>query len=69
MLKEVKMFTIICDGCGKDVNDDTDYSAWNDESYVYDIRQEADWEKVDDKHYCTDCYEYDDDDEIIIKSK
>jgi hypothetical protein len=69
MLKEVKMFTIICDGCGKDVNDDTDYSAWNDESYVDDIRQEADWEKVDDKHYCTDCYEYDDDDEIIIKSK
>jgi hypothetical protein len=63
------MFTIICDGCGKDVNDDTDYSAWNDESYVDDIRQEADWEKVDDKHYCTDCYEYDDDDEIIIKSK
>lgn len=67
MLKEVKMFTIICDGCGKDVNDDTDYSGWDDESYVDDIRQEADWEKVNDQHYCTDCYEYDDDDELIIK--
>ena len=69
MLKEVKMFTIVCDGCGEDVNDDTDYSCWNDENYVEDIRHEAGWEKVNDKHYCNDCFKYDDNDELIIKNK
>ena len=69
MLKELKMFTIVCDSCGCDVNEPSDYAGWNDESYVEEIRLEASWEKVDDKHYCNDCYEYDDNDELIIKSK
>ena len=69
MLKEVKMFTIVCDGCGKDVNENTDYSCWNDENANEDIREEAGWEKVDDKHYCTKCFEYDDNDELIIKNQ
>ena len=68
MVKEVKMFTIVCDSCGKNVNDDTDYSCWNDKSYNEEIRQEAGWEKVDDEHYCIDCFEYDDDDELVIKN-
>jgi hypothetical protein len=29
MIKEVKMFTMVCDSCGKDVNEDTEYSCWN----------------------------------------
>lgn len=69
MLKEVTMYTIVCDSCGCDVNYDTDYSCWNDENYVDEIRQEAGWEKVDDKHYCTDCFEYDDNDELTIKNQ
>jgi hypothetical protein len=69
MLKEVKMFTIICDGCKKDVNADADYSCWNEESVLEEIRQEAGWEKVDEKHYCIDCFEYDDNDKLVIKNK
>jgi hypothetical protein len=69
MVKEVKMFTIVCDGCGKDVNDGSEYAGWNEENYVEEIRAEADWEKVDDEHYCTDCFEYDDNDELIIKNQ
>lgn len=69
MLKEVKMYTIVCDGCGKDVNENTDYSCWNDEDANEEIRQEAGWEKVDNKHYCTDCFEYDDNDELILKNQ
>jgi hypothetical protein len=69
MVKEVKMFTIVCDGCGKDVNEDSDYSCWNDINYNEEIRQEAGWEKVDDKHYCNKCFECDDNDELIIKTK
>lgn len=69
MLKEVKMYTIVCDSCGCDVNADTEFSCWNDKNYVDDIRDDAGWEKVDDKHYCTDCFEYDDNDELIIKNQ
>lgn len=69
MIQEVKMYTIVCDGCGCDVNEDSGYAGWNDEEYVDDIRQEAGWEKVDDKHYCTDCFEYDDDDQLVIFEK
>jgi hypothetical protein len=68
MLKEVKMFTIVCDNCGCDVNADSDYSCWNDENCVEEIRQEAGWVKYDDEHYCPDCFEYDDEDELIIKN-
>jgi len=66
MIKIVKMYTIICDNCGKDVNEGEEYAAWNDEGFAQDIAMEADWIKEDDKHYCTDCYEYDDDDNLII---
>jgi hypothetical protein len=67
MIQEVTMFTIICDGCGKDVCDGTEYSAWNDTSYVVDSAIEENWHVEDGKHYCPDCFEYDDDDNLIIK--
>jgi hypothetical protein len=68
MLKEVKMFTIVCDNCDKDVNYESEYSGWSEESYVEEIRQEAGWVKYDDEHYCPDCFEYDDEDELVIKN-
>lgn len=30
MIKELKMYTVVCDNCGKDSNDGTDYSCWSD---------------------------------------
>lgn len=69
MIKQVKMFTIKCDGCGLDVNHNTEHSCWNDVSYLEDIRYEAGWEKIEEKHYCNDCFEYDDNDEIILLKK
>ena len=66
MVKEVKMYTIVCDSCGCDVNEDSGYSCWSDEDANEDIREEAGWEKVDGKHYCTDCFEYDDNDELVL---
>ena len=69
MIKELTMFTVICDGCGKDVNKDADYSCWDDKLYAQDIAMEADWVTVCGKHYCTDCYYYDEDDKLIIQAK
>jgi hypothetical protein len=69
MLKQVTMYTIVCDGCGKDVNADTDYSCWSEIEHNEEVRHEAGWEKLDEKHYCTDCFEYDDNDELIINQE
>lgn len=69
MIKEEKMFTIICDGCGRDVCEGTEFSAWNDAGYVQDEAKEENWINEDDKHYCPDCYEYDDDDNLFVKLK
>lgn len=69
MIKELKMYTIICDGCGKDVCDGSEYSGWNEELYLEDIASEASWIKENDKHYCTDCFKYDDEDNLIIKNE
>ena len=66
MLKEVKMYTVVCDNCGKDVNKDAEYSAWNDKNYAVEVAMESDWIKENDKHYCPDCFTYDDDDNLLI---
>lgn len=69
MIKEVKMYTVICDNCGKDVCENAEYSCWNDEIYAKDTAMEDDWITEGEKHYCTDCYEYDGEDNLIIKNK
>jgi hypothetical protein len=66
MIQEITMYTIICDGCKKDVCEGTGYSAWSDAGYVQDVVMEEDWITDDGKHYCADCFEYDDDDNLII---
>lgn len=69
MIKEVTMYTVVCDSCGKDLLKNEEYSAWNDARYVEDIAIEDNWSKQDDNHYCPDCYEYDDDDNLIVNPK
>jgi hypothetical protein len=69
MIQEVKMYTIFCDICGCDVNEGSEFAGWNDKSYLEDVAQEEGWKKLDDKHYCTECFEYDDDDELVIFDK
>ena len=64
MIKDKTVYTYICDKCGKDICDETDYIGWNDLG-VYDIYDEG-WVEVGDKHYCPDCYDYNEEDELII---
>lgn len=63
------MYTVVCDNCGKDSNADSDFSCWNDEDWAQELAMESDWIKEEDKYYCPDCYEYDDDDNFVIKTK
>lgn len=61
------MYTVICDNCGHDSNENGEYSGWSDSSYAVDVAKDCEFEEIDDKHYCPNCYEYDDDDKLIIK--
>ncbi len=65
MIKEVTMYTVICDNCGADVNKDQEYSCWGDRGYARDFAVDADWVEVDDKHYCDQCFSYDDGNLVI----
>lgn len=65
-VKKVEMYTLVCDGCGKDVCDNEEYSSWNDKGFLKEIASEAHWQEIDDKDYCTDCYEFDSEDNLIV---
>lgn len=67
MIKQVEMFTVICDNCGKDCNKDTEYSCWNSRLSAEDVAIDSDWIKEKNNHYCSDCYWYDDNDNLILK--
>lgn len=69
MYKEFQTFTLICDNCGKDSNAECEYCGWDDKDYVLDCAKEDNWIEENDKHYCPDCYEYDDEDNLVLKSK
>jgi hypothetical protein len=66
MIKEVTMYTVICDNCGKDVMEDQEYAGWNDKDFAELEATESDWIKEKDNHYCNDCYFYDDEDELRL---
>lgn len=70
MVKPVIMYTVICDNCGVDSNKDSDVSCWSEKSYSVDCAIDDGWiedDSDDEKHYCKHCYEYDEQDNLIIK--
>ena len=67
MIKEIIMYTVACDNCGRDVNRDLEFSCWADKQTSVDIAQDLDWHKEGEKHYCPNCFEFDDNDKLIIK--
>ena len=52
---------MICDVCGADLCDNTEFSCIDEESLDIEMR-EHDWLQIDDKtHYCSSCTEWDED--------
>jgi len=66
MIKEITMYTAICDNCGADICTGTDYGGWCRDGIEVELDSQ-DWLTIDDKHYCSDCCTYDDDDNLILK--
>lgn len=70
MIYEVKMFSAKCDNCDKEYMEaHNGWSAMSDESGLVELMSNDDWHVHDDgnKHYCSDCYTIDDEDNLIIK--
>lgn len=68
-IQKVEMFTVVCDNCKKSADSGTDYYCWSDESTAKDVAIEAGFINEEGFDYCPDCYEYDDDDNLTIKSE
>ena len=56
-LKEVTMYTVICDGCGKDAGEGSEIVAWSDQSGAVETADYSDWSvhRSDGRHLCFDC--------------
>ena len=66
MIKEFKCYTLLCDNCGADLNEDSDYSGYNDEDYNYEVADQEDWIEKDGEWFCSNCCTFDDNGEPII---
>ena len=60
MIKPVTMYSVICDRYEKSFVDKFNgIIAYFDEGTVKQQAMESEWAEIGDKHYCTDCYEFD----------
>ena len=71
MIKPVTMYSVVCDRCGKPFIDEFNgIAAWLDEGTAKEQAMESEWAEIGDKHYCPDCYEFDEElDDFIPKKK
>lgn len=59
MMKEVTMYTVVCDRCGTSADEGTDYSAWTCQDGARMTAEANGYMVIDDKDYCSDCVELD----------
>jgi len=66
-IHKVEMYTVVCDNCNTDIGSMQDYCALNDKEAAEENALASDWIKVDNKHYCDECFSYDDSDNLVLK--
>jgi len=69
MKKQVEMFTVQCDNCKKDFEEDYNgCSCWGDFDDAWENASDSNWIYGDDfdTHYCPECYSYNDEDKLIV---
>lgn len=69
MIKEAKIYTVICDNCKKDLFEGSEYAGYTSEKYTLDVAKEAGWIEHNENNYCPDCYDWDDFDDIFIRTE
>jgi hypothetical protein len=74
MIVEVKVLSIKCDGCGKEFLNEEDHCYYPDRSSITDAVQDdeswhTDESKSVPKHYCPNCWIYDNEGEVKLTIK
>ena len=54
MIKQVTMYSVVCDRCGNIFETDL-CIAWTDKQSAIYYALESEWKEIGDKHYCPDC--------------
>lgn len=57
---------IQCDNCKEVLENHDGHNLMPDDLAIENMANEYEWERVDKKHYCQECYHYDDNGNIII---
>jgi hypothetical protein len=57
MIKEITVYTVICDRCGADSNKDSEHVGWTTIDAALDLAGESGWWFEDEKHLCANCWE------------
>lgn len=69
MIQKITMYTCVCDNCKKSADEGSEWSCWGDESTASEMAMEANFIEHEGKDYCSDCWYYDDNDNILIDEK
>ncbi len=73
MIKKVSMFSLTCSNCGELLGEEDGVIAWESKESLLTVANDSGWGTIiypqpgADKHYCPECYEYDDNGNIICK--
>ena len=59
MIKQVTYYDIICDRCGKSFREESN-TCYPDTESAEITAMYSEWRAMREKHYCPECYEYDD---------
>jgi hypothetical protein len=65
MKHPVTLYTITCDSCNKNICDGTEFSCL-DEQWLDCEMSDQDWLEHEGKHYCSNCCEWDENEENKI---
>ncbi|MEO5991162.1 MAG: hypothetical protein ABIP68_05960 [Ferruginibacter sp.] len=68
MIKQATIYTVVCDNCGKDANEEANYPVCKSTLYVKDINMKDGWLNDYDKHYCPDCFVVKGDDLVTFQT-
>jgi hypothetical protein len=68
MKKKVEMFTVQCDNCKEEYQDEhSGFCAWTDFGGAWEYASEENWTEHEGNHYCEKCHSFDDDDNLILE--
>ena len=68
MIEEVIYYDIICDRCGKSLIDESE-TCYSDTESAEMVALNSEWWTIGGKHYCTDCYELDEETDEYVPKK